>query len=136
MKKLLPMLLAASAFNSSCSNGQTPPAGAPEAPAPGPVLTGAAALGDWTTDAPGVRRKITVADLPAPFDTPSAFNFPRTVPRPEGAWPRAPQGFKVEEFAAGLNNPRKIVAAPNGDVFVAESGPNRLRVLRDADNDG
>ena len=51
-------------------------------------------------------------------------------------WPRAPQGFKVGEFATGLNNPRKIATAPNGDVFVAESEPGRIRVLRDADGDG
>jgi glucose/arabinose dehydrogenase len=42
----------------------------------------------------------------------------------------------VEEFAAGLNNPRVIVAAPNGDLFVAESRPGRVQVLRDADGDG
>ena len=41
------------------------------------TLTGREALGDWTTDAPGVRRKITVDDLPKPRDTPSAQAFPR-----------------------------------------------------------
>ena len=30
------------------------------------LLTGKAAMDDWTTDAPGVRRKITIEDLPAP----------------------------------------------------------------------
>src|SRR5437016_7847949 len=30
------------------------------------LLTGKAAMGDWTKDAPGVRRKITVRDLPPP----------------------------------------------------------------------
>ncbi len=60
-----------------------------------PVLTGKEALGDWTTDAPGVRRKLTLDDLPPPFDTPSAQNFPRMGRRPEGAWPLAPKGFKV-----------------------------------------
>jgi len=34
------------------------------------TLKGKDALGDWTTDAPGVRRKITVADLVTPYDTP------------------------------------------------------------------
>jgi hypothetical protein len=29
----------------------------------GPLLTGKAAMGDWTTGAPGVRRKLTVQDL-------------------------------------------------------------------------
>src|SRR5688572_29875564 len=55
-----------------------------------PVLTGAAALGDWTTDAPGVRRKITVADMPAPYATPNVDNGPRVIPRPQGAAPQVP----------------------------------------------
>jgi glucose/arabinose dehydrogenase len=100
------------------------------------VLTGHEALGDWTTDAPGVRRKITVDDLPKPFDTPSAKNHPRLVKRPEGAMPRAPKGFQVSEYATGLRNPRKIVTAPNGDIFVAESMPGRIKLLRDGDGDG
>ena len=67
-----------------------------------PVLTGRDALGDWTTDAPGVRRKITLDDLAKPYDTPSANNFPRPARRPDGAMPRAPKGFHVSEFATGL----------------------------------
>jgi glucose/arabinose dehydrogenase len=102
----------------------------------GDVLTGKAAMGDWTTDAPGVRRHLTVADLPPPNATRSVDNGPNLVKRPEGAWPKAPTGFKVEAFASGLNNPRVIVTAPNGDVFVAESMANRVRLLRDADGDG
>ncbi|RYX84493.1 sorbosone dehydrogenase family protein [bacterium] len=102
----------------------------------GAVLAGQEALGDYSTDAPGVRRKITTAELAAPYDTRSAMNFPRTVPRPNGAMPQAPRGFKVEEFASGLDNPRKIVTAPNGDVFIAESRANRVRLLRDIDDDG
>jgi glucose/arabinose dehydrogenase len=97
---------------------------------PGEVLTGRDALGDWTTDAPGVRRRITVADLPKPYATESVDNGPRLVSRPEGAWPKAPAGFKVEEFAGGLQNPRLLRTAPNGDLFVAESRAGRVRVLR------
>jgi glucose/arabinose dehydrogenase len=102
----------------------------------GSTLTGKDALGDWTTDAPGVRRKITVDDLARPYDTPSANNHPRIVARPEGAWPQAPAGFEVTEFAKDLTQPRVIVRAPNSDLFVAESRANRIRVLRDADGDG
>ncbi|HJQ78494.1 MAG TPA: PQQ-dependent sugar dehydrogenase, partial [Lacipirellulaceae bacterium] len=102
----------------------------------GRTLTGKDALGDWTTDAPGVRRKITVDDLARPYDTPSANNHPRIVRRPEGAWPKAPEGFEVTEFATQLEQPRVIVRAPNGDLFVAESRADRIRVLRDADGDG
>lgn len=104
---------------------------------PGELLTGDAALGDWTTDAPGVRRKITAADLPAPFATKSVDNGANVVARPEGASPRVPDGFKVAEFLGGdLRNPRQIRVAPNGDLFVVESKPNRVRVVRDADGDG
>ena len=60
---------------------------ADDAVSPRATLTGKDALGDWTTDAPGVRRKITLADLATPFETPSANNFPRVVRRPQGAWP-------------------------------------------------
>ena len=95
-----------------------------------PVLTGKAAFGDWTTEAPGVRRRITPADLPAPFATPSIDAGPKIVPQPRNAWPKAPVGFKVDRYAAGLNNPREIITAPNGDLFISESGPGRIRILR------
>jgi glucose/arabinose dehydrogenase len=94
------------------------------------TLSGQDAFGDWTTDAPGVRRLITVADMPAPHSTPSSDNGPNLVARPENAWPRVPDGFEVTLLAEGLNNPRKIVTAPNGDLFVAESQTGRVRVIR------
>src|SRR5580704_13770645 len=87
--------------------------------------TGQAAFGDWTTDAPGVRRKITVADLPAPFATSSSGNWPRVAAPPAGATLKVPPGFKIEQFASGLENPRLIRVAPNGDIFIAESSSNR-----------
>ena len=93
-------------------------------------------MGGWSTDAPGVRRHLTVSDLPAPHDTPSVDNGAHGVGRPEGAWPQAPKGFKVEQFAQDLSNPRKIVTAPNGDLFVAESGANRVKILRAPDGAG
>lgn len=96
----------------------------------GGVLVGQKAFGDWTTDAPGVRRRITTADLPPPFETPSVDNGPRMVKRPEGAMPKVPNGFKVEEFVSGLSTPRLLRTAPNGDIFVAESYANRVRALR------
>ena len=99
----------------------------------GEVLTGKNALGDWTTDAPGVRRRITTADLPAPYETKSVDNGPFNSGRPAGAMPKVADGFKVEEFASGLNNPRLIRTAPNGDIFIAESSPGRIRVMRAKD---
>ncbi len=100
------------------------------------TLTGQQALGDWTTDAPGVRRLITVADMPAPYATRNVDNGPQLIPRPDGAWPKVPAGFKVDLYISGLNNPREIVTAPNGDLFIAESGPGRVRLLRGRTADG
>ena len=94
------------------------------------VLTGKAAFADFTTEQPGTKRRVTVADLPEPYATQSANNQPHLVPRPEGALPKVPVGFVVTEFASGLRNPRQIVTAPNGDLFIAESGPGQIRVLR------
>ncbi len=101
------------------------------------TLTGQEAIsGDWSTDAPGLRRLIKQADLPQPYDTKSVDNGPRIVQRPEGAMPQVPAGFKVEEYASGLNNPRLLRTAPNGDIFIVESGPGRIRVLRVKDGAG
>jgi glucose/arabinose dehydrogenase len=94
------------------------------------VLRGRAAYGDFLKDRPGLRRHITVADLAAPRETPSTAMFPRPVPRPENAWPQAPAGFTVQVYAGGFGTPRKMITAPNGDVFLAESGAGRVRVLR------
>ncbi|EYF05133.1 PQQ-dependent sugar dehydrogenase [Chondromyces apiculatus] len=100
------------------------------------VLTGAQAMGDWTTDAPGVKRKITVADLPAPNEDSSVTNRPSKADRPAGALPKVPAGFTVNEFAAGFENARVVQVAPNGDVFVADSSADKVVVLRDVDKDG
>src|SRR3954453_22893847 len=48
------------------------------------LLTGKAAMGDWTSDAPGVRRQITAADLPLPGSNFLTIKPPRVVTRPVG----------------------------------------------------
>src|ERR1700758_5472979 len=95
-----------------------------------PVLMGAAAYGDWRSDAPGVRRKITPADMPPPYATASANNGPTIMERPPNAWPKAPPRFVVEPLVTGLDNPRLIRISPSGDLFIAETRPGRIRVLR------
>ncbi|MGH8122337.1 MAG: PQQ-dependent sugar dehydrogenase [Rudaea sp.] len=91
---------------------------------------------DFRYESPGTTRKITAADLPAPYATGSAGNGARIVPRPANAWPKTLPGFKVEQFASGLDNPRLIRAAPNGDVFVAEMRGGQIRVFRGLSADG
>ena len=101
---------------------------------------GAAAFDAWRDDAPGVRRRITVADLRTPAtgtDTEKPDNNFRAsvVPRPEGAMPKAPEDVKVTLFAKGFDKPRALRTAPNGDVFLAESGGGRVIVFK-AGKDG
>ena len=40
---------------------------------------------------------------------------------------------RITEFASGLKEPRVVRVAPNGDIFVAESGAGRVTVLTAAD---
>lgn len=100
------------------------------APPPRPPFT------DYRFEKPGNVRKITLNDLPPPFTTPSAGNGPKLVARPEGAWPQVPKGFEVEQYAAGLDEPRLIRTAPNGDFFVAESHAGDIRVFRGINGKG
>jgi len=100
------------------------------------TLTGQAAFTDAAHEYPGIRRLLTVADLPAPAPQESVDNGPTLVPRPANAWPMAPEGFKVELYATGLDNPRLLRTAPNGDIFLAESGSGEIKVLRGVGKDG
>jgi glucose/arabinose dehydrogenase len=97
------------------------------------VLSGDAAFGGWQDDAPGVTRHITVDDLVEPGATESASNAPGNVPMPEGAMPEVPDGFVAELVVSDLANPRVIRFAPNGDLFVANSEANEVRVYRFAE---
>jgi len=102
----------------------------------GAVLTGKEAMGDWKSDAPGVMRKITVQDLPPPASNALAINRAHVVDRPADAQLKVPPGFKIELYATGFRDPRFLLTAPNGDIFVVESRANQIKVLRDTDGDG
>ena len=94
--------------------------------------TGSAAYGDWHDDAPGTVRRLTPDAIPPPYLTSSAHRAPSVVQRPAGAMLHVPPGFEVEKLVAGLDQPRTLRVAPNGDVFVAESAAGRLRIVRGA----
>jgi glucose/arabinose dehydrogenase len=121
-------------------------------PAQQQTITGKAAFAGYDQQKPGVRRKITVADLPEPNPSESVDNGPTVVPRPQNAWPLAPAGFKVQLYAGGdaarpmqraddtqkltvktsgtFVMPRIIHTAPNGDLFVADSQAGSIVILR------
>jgi glucose/arabinose dehydrogenase len=99
-----------------------------------PVKT--STFADYKSEAPGVFHKITMSDLPAPYATKSAENSPAVIPRPANAWPKALPGFQVSLYASGLDNPRLLRTAPNGDFFLAESSSGKIRVFRGINSKG
>ena len=89
---------------------------------------------DWKADAPGVRRHIRPSDLPAPptgtAPEKSVARTVKVVKPPQGALPKVPDGFAVQVFASGFKQPRTLRVAPNGDIFLSESGAGRVLVFR------
>lgn len=99
--------------------------------------------------------------LQNPYATKSAKNFSQVIGWKNGEMPVAPKGFTVTKFADGLQHPRWIYVAENGDIFIAESNTilkgikkfgakisrkiktqhigesmNRITLFRDADKNG
>jgi glucose/arabinose dehydrogenase len=118
-----------------------------------------APFADWAQQKPGTYHKVTPADLPPPAPDQSVDNGPSLIPRPEGAWPQAPAGYKVTLYAGGaakpfdraeqqqaitaatpsdglFKEPRLIRVAPNGDLFLSDSQAGIVYVLRGTAPDG
>ena len=74
--------------------------------------------------------------LPAPFATNSAGNGPDKVKPPAGFLPTVPPGFRLNVFAANFKRPRWLTVAPNGDIFLADTGAGEIVVLRDPQHTG
>lgn len=113
-------------FEEPAPRGFGPGGGFPPPPAGAPPVGEA----DWKKDEPGRVHKVEVADLPAPYASASANNFPRFIDKPADAELALPEGFGVEIFATGLQAPRAMVLAPNGDIFLAETQSGRIKVMR------
>jgi len=95
-----------------------------------------------------------VVKLPPPFATPSVRNNSTSIGWPKGKTPVVPDGLKVSKFVDGLDNPRWIYVAPNGDIFIAMANTisdgftktasdkkpgkssNTILLVRDTDGDG
>lgn len=98
------------------------------------ALNTAVSISEWRSDAPGVRHHIKQSDLPTkvtPTDPEGSVGTQvKVVQPPAGALPMVPAGLKVEVFASGFNMPRTLRVAPNGDIFLSESGAGRVLVFR------
>jgi glucose/arabinose dehydrogenase len=75
-------------------------------------------------------------DLPAPFATKSSDNAPGEVRMPDGFLPTVPKGFHVNVFAKDFKAPRLLTIAPNGDIFLADTGADQIVILRDPNQTG
>lgn len=113
-----------------------PPATTPATAGCTSVLTGTAAFTDFTRQTPGVCHLITPSDLPAASTTSSSSNFSRLVARRSDQLPIVPAGFTVQLFASGFTNARLLATAPNGDIFLADTGGGAVRVLHGRNTDG
>jgi glucose/arabinose dehydrogenase len=58
-------------------------------------------------------------------------NDPIVVTLPPNFQPRVPPGFSVSVLAKGFEEPRWLAIAPNGDLFVTDSGAGKVIVLHD-----
>jgi glucose/arabinose dehydrogenase len=95
------------------------------------LRTGKAAFGNWHDDAPGVRRRFQASDLPDPASERSNVSASPAQHAERGErTPGVPPGFGVELVAQGRDGPRVLRVAPNGDVFLAETGGGRVLVFR------
>jgi glucose/arabinose dehydrogenase len=74
--------------------------------------------------------------LPLPYATKSAANAPSKISAPDGFLPTVPAGFKINVFATGFKRPRWLIVAPNGDIFLADTGAGEIVILRDPQNSG
>jgi glucose/arabinose dehydrogenase len=91
---------------------------------------------DFHAEKPGVVHQIPLRDLPPPGATKSAVNPPSPVQRSKGVAPQTLPGFKVTLYAGGLDEPRKLLTAPNGDVFLAESDKGEIEIFRGISKEG
>jgi glucose/arabinose dehydrogenase len=73
-------------------------------------------------------------DLPAPFLTKSAGNGPEGTRPPAGFLPKVPAGFQVRIYAKDFAQPRFMAVAPNGDIFVADTGGGKILALHDPEH--
>ena len=75
-------------------------------------------------------------NLPPPFATKSAGNGPGRIEAPAGFLPSVPKGFHVNIFATDFRRPRLLTVAPNGDIFLADTGAGQVIILRDPSHTG
>jgi glucose/arabinose dehydrogenase len=78
----------------------------------------------------GHRFRFDPANLPAPNLDRSARNGPQVI-RYNGQGLSVPPGFTAAPFATGIDNPRRLLVLPDGDVLVAQQNAGAVLRLHD-----
>lgn len=74
--------------------------------------------------------RITLADLPAPYSTSSASKPAVVVPIPSNATLFVSDlKFRVSIYRDAMQQPRKMIYTPTGDILVTEMHGNRISIL-------
>src|SRR2546421_1633549 len=68
--------------------------------------------------------------LPPPFATPSSTNRPRVVPKPADGQLHVPDGFTVEQFAEGFEQPRYMILGPSQEILLSDSKGGVVYILK------
>jgi glucose/arabinose dehydrogenase len=98
------------------------------------AMTRLLALVMWLTSAAAAEPPHLHVDadrLPPPGATAAVANPPKVVPRPGGAHPVVPAGYRASLWADGLSHARLLLALPDGSLLVAESNADTVTLLRD-----
>jgi glucose/arabinose dehydrogenase len=130
----------------SCSDGPVAPAPTSPVVRRGLLLLAAmfgAGCGPQAATA-GPPGALPLPQIPEEREGLVAVEAPNATVRPERrdfdpahlAQLQLPPGFSIAVFAQGLEEPRVLRVAPNGDVYVAEREPGQVRLLRDTNGDG
>src|SRR5262249_8419881 len=67
--------------------------------------------------------------LPPPFATPSSTNRPRVIAQPAGAQLHVPDGFSIELFAEGFEQPRYMTLGPSNEILLTDSKGGTVYIL-------
>src|SRR5271166_2847332 len=68
--------------------------------------------------------------LPPPFATPSSTNRPRVIEKPAGANLHVPDGFTVELFAEGFEQPRYMTYGPSKEILLSDPKGGTVWILK------
>lgn len=99
--------------------------------------SGLALTAALSAQAPSAPRTYTFSAKDLVTPTEQTPNPPKLIPRPDGATLALPAGFTATQIAAGgFKRPRNVAEAPNGDLFVVDSGAGSIVVMRDANHNG